>query len=81
MQIHVPEDVTEIDNISEGEEIDDEQMGHNNDDSDDAINDRYKITGVSEEEVDDDPTGVQNAQDDNTDVELGKGRRRKVKNP
>ena len=58
LQIHAPENVTEIDDTFEEEEIDNEGMDHNNDDNDDAINDRYKITGESGEEVNDDPTGV-----------------------
>ena len=73
--------MTEIDDAFNEEEINNEGMGHNNDDNYDPINDRYKVTGVNEEEFDNDPTGVQNEQGDNTDVELGSERRRNIKNP
>ena len=54
LENHSPKDVTEIDDASEDDEIEGAKMDHNNDDADVAINDRYKITGVNEEEYDDD---------------------------
>ena len=80
LQNQVPENVTKIEDTSDAEELEVMEMHHNNEDDDDPINDRYEITGVDDEEYDDDTTGVQEAQNDNIDVNLGR-QKKEIKKP
>ena len=51
-----------INDASEDKEIEDGEMHHNNDNNDNVLADRYKVTGVNKEEHNDDLTWVQDAQ-------------------
>ena len=80
-RLYLPENVMEIDDDSDVEELETMEMNNNNENYDDPENDRYKIAGMDDEQYDDGVTGVHEAQNGNADVNLGRGKRKKSKNP